>query len=456
MQNPLQAAGRLALVLALAWPAATPAKVTADEAAALGKTLMPLGGERAANADGSIPAWDGGYSIPKPADGRERILEEFKLYANDPVLYTVTQATVGKYADKLTAGAKALLARYPETYKMPVYVSRRTSNAPDFIYAATAKNATSAELGNDGEALIGAITGIPFPIPKSGLEVMWNHKLRYRGLALRRYNAQLAVQANGAFQPYVLREDVRFQYNFDGITPESLNNTLLYFLQFAVAPERQVGNVTLVHETMDQVKEPRRAWLYNPGQRRIRRAPNVSYDNPGTGSDGLRTNDQLDMFNGATDRYTWKLVGKKEMIVPYNAQKLVDSRIKYKDIAKAKHMNQDHTRYELHRVWVVEAELKPGTSHIYKRRTMYVDEDSWTILAADNYDKRDQLWKVQEYHQVPIPWHKRVGPAGATVYDLQSSRYLVQELSNEEPLFVDTDFAIDHFSTGTVQRMAEK
>jgi hypothetical protein len=337
-----------------------------------------------------------------------------------------------------------------------VYVSRRTANAPDFIYAATAKNALSADLANEGESLVGAITGIPFPIPKSGVEAMWNHKLRYRGESLRRYNTQLAVQANGAFQPFKLREDVRFQYNFDGITPESLNNTLLYFLQFATAPERQVGNVTLVHETMDQVKEPRRAWLYNPGQRRIRRAPNVAYDNPGTGSDGLRTNDQLDMFNGATDRYTWKLVGKKEMIVPYNAQKLSDSRNKYSDIAKAKHMNQDLTRYELHRVWVVESELKPTTSHIYKRRTFYVDEDSWTILAADCYDKRDQLWKVQEYHQVSIPWHKRVGPAGATVYDLQSNRYLVQELSNEEPLFVDQDFAVDHFSTGSVQRMAEK
>ena len=456
MQKSLQAASRLVLAMAVAWPAMTFAKVSAEEAAKLGKTLTPMGGERAASADGAIPAWDGGYSIPKPADGRERIPEEFKLYAGDAPLYTITQANSGQYAAKLTAGAKALLSRYPESYKMPVYVSRRTSNAPDFIYAATAKNAVNADLGNEGEALLGAITGIPFAIPKSGVEVIWNHKLRYRGLALRRYNAQLAVQANGAFQPYVLREDVRFQYNLDGITTESLNNTLLYFLQFAVAPERQVGNVTLVHETMDQVKEPRRAWLYNPGQRRIRRAPNVSYDNPGTGSDGLRTNDQLDMFNGATDRYTWKLVGKKDMIVPYNAQKLADSRVKYKDIAKPKHMNQDLARYELHRVWVVEAELKAGTSHIYKRRTMYIDEDSWTILAVDNYDKRDQLWKIQEYHQISIPWHKRVGPAGATVYDLQSSRYLVQELSNEEPLFVDTDFAIDHFSTGSVQRMAEK
>jgi hypothetical protein len=241
-----------------------------------------------------------------------------------------------------------------------------------------------------------------------------------------------------------------------GITPESLDNVVLYFLQFTTEPARQAGNVLLVHETMDQVKEPRRAWLYNPGQRRIRKAPNVAYDNPGTGSDGLRTNDQLDAFNGATDRYSWKLLGKKEMIVPYNAIKLGDDKLKYTDIAKAGHMNQDLPRYELHRVWVVEAERKAGTSHIHPKRTFFIDEDSWTILAVDNYDKRGQLWRVQETHQWQVPWLKRVAPVGGTVYDLQSSRYLVQELSNESPLFEEKDFALDHFSTGSVQRMAEK
>jgi hypothetical protein len=446
--------GACALALGLATPGW--AKVDAAEAGKLGGELTPLGGEKKANGDGSIPAWDGGLSGAAPAKGKERDPASYPTLNNDKPLYTITHAEVAKYGDKLTPGAKALMARFPTTYKMVVYPSRRTANAPEEIYAATKKNATSATLGNNGESLMGAITGIPFPIPKSGVEVIWNHKLRYRGVSLSRYNAQLAVQANGSFQPYVLREDARFQYNMSGITPESLDNVILYFLQFTTEPARQAGNVLLVHETMDQVKEPRRAWLYNPGQRRIRKAPNVSYDNPGTGSDGLRTNDQLDAFNGATDRYTWKLQGKKDLIVPYNAIKLGDNKLKYTDIAKAGHMNQDLPRYEMHRVWVVEAELKPGTSHIYKKRVFFVDEDSWTILAVDNYDKRDQLWRVQETHQWQVPWLKRVAPVGGTVYDLQSSRYLIQELSNESPMFEEKDFSLDHFTTGSVQRMAEK
>lgn len=441
---------------ALAAPALAQAKVDAAQAARLGGELTPLGGEMKGNADGSIPAWTGGLTGPAPAKGKERDPASHPGISNDKPLFTITHAEVGKYADKLTTGAKALLARYPSTYKMIVYPSRRTGASPDEVYAATRKNALSAELGNNGETLIGAITGIPFPIPQSGVEVIWNHKLRYRGVSLRRFNAQLAVQANGAFQPYVLREDARFQYSMSGITPESLDNVILYFLQFTTEPPRQTGNVVLVHETMDQVKEPRRAWLYNPGQRRIRKAPNVAYDNPGTGADGLRTNDQLDAFNGATDRYTWKLVGKKEMIVPYNSIKLGDDKLKYGDIAKAGHMNQDLPRYELHRVWVVEADLKAGTSHIYAKRVFYVDEDTWTILAVDNYDKRSQLWRVQETHQWQVPWHKSVAPVGGTVYDLQSSRYLIQELSNESSMFEVTDFPLDHFTTGAVQRMADK
>ncbi|EIT69853.1 DUF1329 domain-containing protein [Hydrocarboniphaga effusa] len=445
-----------ALSCALLMPGMAEAKVSPEEARRLGTDLTPLGGEKKGNADGSIPAWDGGYSMPQPAAGKERDPASYKLLSDDKPLYTISSANLAQYKGKLTAGAQALFARFPSSYKMNVYPTRRTARTPNFINAATAKNAVDAELGNQGESLVGAVTGIPFPIPKSGIEVIWNHKLRYRGTSLQRWNAQLAVQANGAFQPYVLREDVLFQYNKPGITPESLNNVALYFLQFTTAPERQVGNVVLVHETLDQVKEPRRAWLYNPGQRRIRRAPNVAYDNPGTGSDGLRTNDQLDAFNGATDRYTWKLLGKREMIVPYNSVKLLDNKLKYAQIAKAGHMNVELPRYELHRVWVVEAELKPGTSHVYKRRSFYVDEDTWTILAVDNYDQRGTLWRVQETHQVQLAWLDRVGPVCGSVYDLQSNRYLLQEMSNEAPLFKDVEFNIDHFSTGSVQRMAER
>jgi hypothetical protein len=222
------------------------------------------------------------------------------------------------------------------------------------------------------------------------------------------------------------------------------------------APARLAGTILLVHETMDQVKEARRAWQYNPGQKRLRRAPNVGYDNPGTASDGLRTNDQLDVFNGATDRYEWKLVGKKEMYVPANSYGLHSDKHKYKDIVKKGHINQDLARYELRRVWVVEAAIKKGTSHIYKRRTFYVEEDGWQIAAVDVYDNRDQLWRVQEAHTVMAydkPYQMSIGE---TVYDLQSNRYLVMALNNEDTETVSKEFDDNYFDPANVSKLATK
>jgi len=222
------------------------------------------------------------------------------------------------------------------------------------------------------------------------------------------------------------------------------------------APARLAGTITLVHETMDQVKEPRRAWQYNPGQRRLRRAPNVGYDNPGTGADGLRTNDQYDMYNGAMDRYTWKVLGKQEMIVPYNGYRLASEQYKYPDIMKKDHINQDLPRYELHRVWVVDSTIKPGTTHLYKRRTFYLDEDTWGILLADVYDRRDQLWRWQESH--PLMYYDRPysGTAGEAIYDLQSNRYLGQGFSNEHPEFSMEEFPPSYFDPANVSKQANR
>jgi hypothetical protein len=190
---------------------------------------------------------------------------------------------------------------------------------------------------------------------------------------------------------------------------------------------------------MDQVKEPRRAWVYNAGRRRVTRAPNVAYDNPGTAADGQRTSDQFDMFNGAPDRYEWTLVGKKEMLVPYNSYKLHAKGVKVGEILKPNHINPDLTRHELHRVWVVDAKLKPGTSHLYSRRTFYIDEDSWQILAADQYDGRGQLWRVSEAHCINYYDVQAFWSTLEVHHDLQNGRYLAVGLDNENRMY---DFGI--------------
>ncbi|MGI9273968.1 MAG: DUF1329 domain-containing protein [Endozoicomonas sp.] len=209
-------------------------------------------------------------------------------------------------------------------------------------------------------------------------------------------------------------------------------NILFYFQHRALAPACMTGNVLLVHETMDQVKEARRAWSYNGGQRRVRRAPTIAYDGPGFAAEGTRTSDNLDIFNGAPDRYDWKLVGKKELYVPYNAYQLGSTDLSYDDIIRKGHINQDHTRYELHRVWQVEATLKDGSRHVYGKRVLYIDEDSWQTVLADHYDGRGNLWRVAEGHLVFDSQQQLATMTAEMLYDLQSRRYIAMNLTNEE------------------------
>jgi hypothetical protein len=413
------------------------AQLSPQEIARLGNDLTPLGGEKAGNEDGSIPAWDGGITTP-PA-GYKPGMRHLDPYATDKVVVTITAKNMAEYSAKLTEGHKAMLKAYP-TFKMLVYPSHRSASAPQWIYDATKKSAATAKLAENGNGVEATVNGIPFPIPKNGVEVIWNHLLRFRGEKSRRLFVQAAPTRGGSYTLVEFEEDFLALYSLKGMTEEKLANRILLFRQKVLAPARLAGGILLVHESLNQIKKPRDAWVYNPGQRRVRRAPNVAYDNPGTASDGMRTSDNLDMFNGAPDRYNWKLVGKREMYVPYNAYRLHSGSLKYKEIFTPLHVNPDHLRYELHRVWVVDATLKEGARHIYKRRTFYVDEDSWQIVGVDTYDNRDQLWRVSEghpinYYDVPTTW------VTAEIHtDLQAGRYLAYGLSNETAPF---DFTAD-------------
>jgi hypothetical protein len=430
----------LAVSSCLSWVLIAPswAAIGAEEAARLGKDLTPLGGEMAGNADGTIPAWTGGLKSAADAG-----FPDYKTgqhhpdpYANDKPLYTITASNMGQYASKLTEGHKQLLQTYKD-YKIVVYPTHRSAAVPQRIYDATKRIATTANLAAGGNGVTGAVEGVPFPVPKQGVEVFWNHILRYRGTTAARTIGQAPVTAGGSYNLVEFKDDFLFQYAFPGMTESQLNNIILYFIQETTQPARLAGEILLVHETLDQSKENRKAWVYNPGQRRVRRAPNVAFDNPGTNADNLRTSDQFDMYNGSPERYDWKLVGKREMIVPYNSYRLQSNTLKYTEILQKNHINQDLARYELHRVWVVDSTLKPGTSHLYSRRTLYVDEDSWQILAVDCYDSRGKLYRVQEghvinYYDVPTLWTTL-----ELVMDLSNGRYLALGLQNEEPRSYD-------------------
>ena len=441
------------VVLVVATPAE--ARVSQEEASKLNSELTPMGAVRSANPDGSIPAWEGGIKeVPASYKKGDHHPDPF---ADDQPLLTLTVENYKEHADRLTPGQKAMFERYPETWRMNIYPTRRSASYPQHVYDATVANATTAELTSEGWGVVSASVGIPFPIPGSGLECIWNHLMRYRGEAVNRLVGQATPTAGGKYSMVILEEKALWAYQVQGNTIETIENKLAYFLQTVQAPPRLAGRILLVHETLDQIKEPRQAWVYNPGQRRVRKAPNVAYDNPGTASDGQRTNDQFDMFNGAPDRYEWKLVGKSERYVPYNCYKLHSDQVRYDDLITKGHIQSDYVRYELHRVWEVEASLLEGISHQYAKRHFFIDEDSWQILAVDQYDKRGQLWRVSEaytinYYEQPFIWDTL-----QCHYDLQNGRYLAFGLNNEGSIDrFDLDLKKSDFTPNALRRMGRR
>ena len=408
------------------------AKVDITEAARLGSDLTPLGAERAGNAAGTIPAWDGGVTTP-PA-GYQPGMHHLDPFKADAVQYVVNSKNMGQYQTLLPEGLKALLQKQPE-YFMQVYPTRRSASAPQRIYDATRMNALNAELISGGNGVEGVAAGVPFPLPKTGQEAIWNHIMRYRGEQIHFVTNQAAVLSNGSYTLLKLDRDIYFLYGREGMTPQGLNNTLFYYKYNVVAPSKLAGSALVVQETLDQVLAIRKAWRFSRGERRVRRLPMLAYDSLQPDTNGMATADVVDSYNGAPNRYEWTLAGKREMLVPYNSYAVHQKGIPYEDILKAKTVNPQLLRYELHRVWVVEANLRKGFSHPYAKRRFYLDEDSWQILAVDIYDKKGDLIGLQESHPINYYDAPMFGSTLETIYDFPGNRYFADGMDNNEQMY---------------------
>lgn len=399
------------------------AKVTETELSRLDGNLTPVGAQRSGNLAGSIPNWEGGLTTP-PA-GWNRAMGYIDPFAGEKPLYVVTGANAQQYALHLSPGQMALLKRNPD-FRMPVYPTHRTACLPKEVTDRARAQADKTELNGFGLSNLGR-SSIPFPIPKSGLEAIWNHLVRYLGKGVERSFHSFAVRPNGDYLKIGFHDLRIYDENFD----EPMENRMFSYIGYFTSPAELRGTIYLVHEPVDQVMESRKGWVYNAGQRRVRRAPDLAYDNAQNGSDGLAVVDQYDGYNGAPDRYDWIILGKQEILVSYNSYKIGDKNIPYDQIVKKNTINADLMRYELHRVWVVEAKLKTGRAHIYSRRVFYLDEDSWSVLLDDSYDTRGQLWRtgthgLVQYYDASVPWYRF-----EIWHDLSSGAYVLIGLDNE-------------------------
>jgi len=422
----------IAVGILLSSPGRDFAAVSAQEAQQLNISLTPVGAERSGNAEGSIPAWEGGYTTAPPGyvEGNPRP----DPFAGERPLFSITAANFKTYADQLPEGQKALFARFPD-YRMDIYPTHRTAAAPRSVYDSIFANATRARAAPEGIAygVEGAVGGIPFPIPRSGGEIVWNHLLAFWGAAREDRIQNYVVSSDGVLDlSNQYREIVDFPYYYPGATPQSFGDYYFKRREISDGPPGLSGRGYLLWSPNNAASHPVQAWQYLPRERRVRKSPLLSYDTPTPDGAGIESFDDYYIFSGSPDRYDFKIVGKKEMFVPYNNNRFHGMPIA--TVAGKQHANPDTLRYERHRVWVVDGTLAAGKHHLSPHRRLYIDEDTWFAVYSDAWDADGRLWKFSHATMYLVPELPAVVLASQFTYDLQGGGYVLAFTFNDEPV----------------------
>ena len=395
------------------------------DAAQLKTKYTPVGAERAGNSDGSIPAWTGGYTTALATDAKAGDRRSDPFSADKPTL-TITAENMDKYGDKLNDGTKALLKKY-KTFQVNVYPTRRTALAPQWYYDNTEKNATRSKVASGGMGLDPAgAGGLPFPFPKTGDELRWNTTLHWRG------ESSIARQKIWTVTPQgqqVLASDTenheQFMWNAGPNSPEKFDGAVTtYYMQNVNGPAFRAGEAMLVHHPIDFSKSASQVWSYLAGQRRVRRAPSVGYDTPDFVASGVNFFDEAQAPVSNPDRFDWKIVGKQEMYVPYNNNGMFS--VKDEAAMGTNHVKPEVVRWELHRVWVLEASRKAGQRHAVAKRRFYIDEDSWATVLQDGWDDQGKLWRTVQLFGFAAPDVPAYvgGTCWDAFYNLQTGQYV--------------------------------
>jgi len=436
------------------------AKVSQEQANKLGTVLTPMGAIKEGNGAGTIPPYAGtmlgapkwvkykgtGHAFPDP-------------YPDEEPLFTITSQNFRQYRANLTDGQIALFEKYKD-FQMPIYTSHRDARYSDFVHENTKYNATHTVLVAEGNGFHDGFMGTPFPIPQNGVELIWNHQASPNYEATNGELDSVSVFSDGT-KSWQSNLEERWIMLFAPMLGREAYNNQPYNAKVMVqtmAPARQKGEVILVHEYRDVSVQSRDAWQYLPGTRRVRRAPTIAYDFP-NGPGGLRTVDDALLFNGATDRYTWKMEPSRELYIPYNNNRLDDQTVSYDKILGSNTINPKYMRYELHRCWVVVGELRSDKRHIYGKRRLYLDEDSWAGVLADNYDGQGVLWRTNLRAMVNLYDLPGMGPRVELYHDLQKGAYAANYLLNEKvgPPAIPKQLLPDsYFTTAQVRKLGKR
>ena len=346
-------------------------------------------------------------------------------FPDDQIILTIDKDNYAKYSGSiLTPGQIEMFETYPETFKMHVYPSRRSCAVPPEVLELTETNAI---LTDEGEGLDGVVGSIPFPKPTEALHHVWNHILRYRGVNIYGSSPFFIVNPDSS-RTFGAGEALAINYWNPFVANEKGLQGML--MSKVTHPPRLADASLLVIESLNAFKTPRRAWAYNPGTRRVRRAPDIAYDYKPSANQGLTTTDQFDGFNGAKDRYNWSFKGTSKKLMPYNAYEFHETSIE--ELLTPYHVNQEFLRYELVNVNIVQADLKLDKRHIIPHRTMYFDLDSHNMLVEETFDDEYEIIAYREFPLINFYDQPMCLSIHSATYDFATRRYQLTNVRSKD------------------------
>ena len=414
-----------------------------DEALEPGNELTPLGAELKGedsikNKLPPIPKWEKINQL----EAKKFLTSPNKRHPNpykDDILLTIDKNNHHEFVNYLTEGMKYLFKMYPETYRLNIYQTRRNVTMRSEINEATKNNISTAKLVDDGQGVEGARLGIPFPLTRNPQEMIWNHRLRYRGISVEvDRDSSYIVFKNSDKEESLFHLQISFDYS----NPKRNNSLLGIFKQTNLSRGLE-GEVLLASDSLNELSMPRNSSI-GTTDGGFEPTPFMAHDYRRGVAGGVRTYDQYDMFNGSLEKYDWNLKYQdtQKIFVPYNAY-VVYNELNHNEILTPKHINPELLRYEMHRVWVVEAKLKENTEHFYTRRIFYIDEDSWQILASENYDVKGNLYYSEahciNFYDVLVFWSVL-----EVNYDFSTERYNAEKLIQKGSRFNFNDPSFDY------------
>jgi hypothetical protein len=411
------------------------ASVTADQAQLLKTTLTPMGSERAGNADGSIPAWTGGMSTLPPGVDPNAMMPDF--FADEKPILTIDQSNYAQYANRLSDGVIALIKS--RGFSLNVYPTHRTACLPQWVYDNNYQNALNATPHPQGIrfGFSGAYGGSPFPIPSEGDskggQILWNHLCRWQGPNYNCVASSFIVNGGSpalastlqVYQSYPYYDQNGSLTNFDGWYSHLRVNY--------VGPPTLDGQQLIQYNATQPLEQPQESWQLLEGQGRVRKAPELGYDTPALPFDGMGNYDEFYGFYGSPDRYIAKFVEKKEFYIPYNNNAMCLQNPF--DLLKPAFVDPAHTRWELHRVWVVDLTLAPGARNVLPHRRLYVDEDTWTVGIADEWDAQGNIWRMSMVFNYVVPTLPGTIYGTLALYDLQTGQYVLNNSPYADPKY---------------------